>query len=39
VPPYYFVTRERDAVLAAAAAAGFEVGDAEWSIEPRDPGS
>jgi hypothetical protein len=39
VPPYYFLTRERDAVLAAAAAAGFEVGDEEWSIEPRDSGS
>jgi hypothetical protein len=39
VPPYYFLTREREAVLAAAAAAGFEVGDAEWSIEPRDTGS
>jgi len=39
VPPYYFLTSERDAVLAAAAAAGFEIGDAEWSIEPRDQGN
>jgi hypothetical protein len=38
-PPCYFLTRERDAVLAAAVAAGFEVHDLEWSIEPRDSGS
>jgi hypothetical protein len=39
VPPYYFLTREREAVLAIAAAAGFEVRDTEWSIEPRDTGA
>jgi hypothetical protein len=38
VPPYYLRTGERDVVLAAAAAAGFEVGDREWPIEPRDSG-
>lgn len=35
MPAYYFWTSERDQVLAAAAAAGFEVSDREQSIEPR----